>query len=270
MRILLSNDDGINAKGLRAIYTALIAAGHEVSVYAPATEQSATSSRLTLHDPLRLHTVQDGDFHGTAVSGTPVDCVLMGLSRMSTPDMVVSGINAGPNMGLDVIYSGTVAAALEGAIRGIPSLALSIAPASQNLPNHLADAAAHAAGLVTSLPWATLLGRVINVNYPACSLAEALTRGVQVCPLTVSAWQGSFDHRTDPRGRDYWWFNVGDARFRHAAHEAGTDTVLLETGHITLTPLHHDLTDRPLAASLSIGLAAAEAAQQARAKDIVS
>lgn len=253
MRILLSNDDGIHAVGLRALYAAFTKAGHEVHVFAPATEQSAASSRLTLHEPLRMHSVKDGSFRGTAIAGTPADCVILGLTLMPLPDMVLSGINAGPNIGTDVFYSGTVAAALEGALHDIPALAVSCA-LRPNTSEDLAEVAEHAETLAASLPWPQLLGRVMNLNYPSCPHAEALKRGVQVCPLSRTAWVGAFDKRTDTRGKDYWWFSVGEDRFAHASHETNSDTVLLGSGHITLTPLHHDLTDRALVDSLHKGL----------------
>lgn len=250
VRILLSNDDGINAVGLRALYAALINDGHTVDVFAPAVEQSAASSRLTIHDPLRIHPVNEGAFCGSAVTGTPADCVMLALYQIPAPDMVISGINAGPNIGIDVLYSGTVAAALEGALHGIPALALSRRLPRKDESDNLDEVAAHGASLVTSLPWAEMRGRVLNVNYPAGSVQDALRKGLRVCPLSPVAWKADFDRRTDTRGNDYYWFALGERRFGDASAEKDCDTGLLQQGYITATPLHHDFTDRTLAASL--------------------
>lgn len=246
MRILLSNDDGIHADGLRAMYTALCEAGHTVHVYAPATEQSAASSKLTLSTPLRITTVKDGDFVGKAVSGTPADCVQIALAVDDfLPDMVVSGINAGPNIGIDVFYSGTVAAALEGAMAGIPALALSRRMHGKDDPLAVAR---HAAGLLPLIPWDKTMGRVINVNYPIASPAES--KGLRVCPISPTHWKPGYDRRLDPRGRPYYWFSVGDNRFALPESERNSDVALLDEGFITLTPLHFDVTDAPLVKAL--------------------
>ena len=128
MRILLTNDDGIQAVGLRALYKALVAAGHEVHVVAPITEQSAVGHAITLSAPLRVKEFREENFFGLGVSGTPADCVKLAISTLlkEAPELVVSGINAGANVGVDIMYSGTVSAATEGALKGFPALAVSI------------------------------------------------------------------------------------------------------------------------------------------------
>lgn len=251
MHILLSNDDGIYSSGLRALYTALREAGHSVDVYAPAAEQSAASSKITIDAPLRILPISDGNFSGNAVTGTPADCVQMALSQGVTPDMVVSGINAGPNLGIDVFYSGTVAAALEGTLAGIPSLALSRNMRKDDDP---LDVARHAVSLLTTLPWAEIpADRLINVNYPDCSVAEA--KGVRACPLSPSQWKAAHEKRLDMRGRPYFWFNLGTQdRFHLPADEAETDVALLRDGYITVTPLRYEINDAELVARLALTL----------------
>lgn len=256
MRILLSNDDGIQASGLRAIYTALVAAGHTVDVFAPDAEQSAASSKLTINMPLRRHAVHDGAFSGTAITGTPADCVMLGLTLAPRPDMVIAGINSGVNIGIDVLYSGTVAAALEGALAGIPALALSRRMPLRGEDDNVQEVAAHAVKLAESLPMEQILNRVINVNYPSGPLAQAFVegRGLRVCGISPTPWTAAFDHRNDPRGRDYWWFAPDQDRFRNPPEETHSDVVLLTKGCITLTPLQYELTDQKLSAVLENSL----------------
>lgn len=252
MRILLSNDDGIQASGLRAVYAALVAAGHTVDVFAPDTEQSAASSKLSINAPLRRTEVQDGAFSGTAISGTPADCVMLGLTLAPRPDMVITGINAGVNIGIDVLYSGTVAAALEGALAGIPALALSRRMPGKGEDDNVQEVAVHAVRLAESLPVEQIRNRVINVNYPSGPISQALAegRGLRVCRISPTPWTAAFDHRKDPRGRDYWWFAPDHNRFKSPAEETDSDVVLIANGCITLTPLQYELTDRKLSADL--------------------
>ena len=202
MHIFLTNDDGINAPGLRALCAAFSAKGHRVTVVAPQTEQSGVSGSLHLHQPLRVHAVRDGNFSGLAVEGTPVDCVKLGLTTLldERPDLVVSGLNAGCNMGTDIYYSGTVGAAMEGALQGFPAIAFS-RPVPEVEPAE--RCARHAADLldlleVQSLPY----GHMLNVNYPRRPMAEV--RGIRVCRMTPLGWAGTYQRREDPSGRPYW------------------------------------------------------------------
>lgn len=171
MRILLSNDDGIHSPCLRALHDALCEAGHELDVVAPLTEQSGVGCSVTLHNPLRLYPVQEPGFSGTAVAGTPVDCVKLALTTLlpQPPDLVVVGINNGANKGVDVFYSGTVGAATEAALRGLPAVAFSRPRPELEPPQALAR---HAASLVDAVDWRCCAGKVLNVNYPRCRVAE--------------------------------------------------------------------------------------------------
>lgn len=239
MFIVLTNDDGIYAAGLRALYRALLQAGHEVQVIAPLGEQSAVGHSITLLNPLRCKSVEEVDFTGIAVSGTPTDCVKLGLTRLvrRQPDLVVSGMNAGANVGPDILYSGTVAAATEAAAMGVPSLAV-----SHDSSGHVDadDYAAYAVSLLTEIPWDRLPPkRVINLNLPACPFAEC--KGLSLCPQTDTAWNDWYDEREDPRGFTYWWID-GEIPLERVAE--GTDKYMVEHGWATITPLKFDFTDR--------------------------
>ena len=232
-RILLSNDDGIHAPGLRALAESLGATG-EVSILAPLTEQSATSHALTLHHPLRVKEMGPRTF---AVEGTPTDCVLLAVREFlpERPDLVVSGVNQGPNMGEDVIYSGTVAAAMEGAILGIPSMAVSLASWEVvNFGPAAAIARAVAEALLAAGPPPRFL---VNVNIPP--LPREAIRGVRVTRLGTRVYHDAIVKKMDPRGRAYYW--IGGAM---PSWEAGSDTdfAAVEAGYVSLTPLLLDIT----------------------------
>lgn len=238
MRILLTNDDGIRAVGVRAMHKALVKAGHEVVVAAPTTEQSAVGHAVTLSSPLRVKELVEVDFRGFAVSGTPVDCVKLALSRIMDvrPDFVVSGINAGANVGVDILYSGTVSAATEAALIGLPALAVSFDGFN---PVDLSGQADYAAGLIPKIPLAELPRQcVLNLNFPARAIAETLP--LVVCRHTRAAYEDFYDRRTDPRGRDYYWL---DGLIPPGRLSPDSDRALLTKGHITLTPLKFDFTD---------------------------
>ena len=173
MRILLTNDDGIQAIGIQAMHRALTDAGHAVQVVAPVTEQSAVGHAVTMSAPLRVREFADGQFRGYGVQGTPVDCVKLALATLlrETPDLVVSGINAGANVGVDILYSGTVAAATDAALMGFPALAVSYDGFN---PTDLSEQAAYAARLIPQLPWPDLPPQcVLNLNFPAVPLERA-------------------------------------------------------------------------------------------------
>src|SRR5471032_1358537 len=205
MRILLTNDDGIYAPGLRALRKELQTLG-EVVVVAPATEQSAAGHSVTLLTPLLINEVFDnGDFLGWAVEGRPADCVKLALQELlpERPDLIVSGLNAGSNAGINVIYSGTVAAAVEGAFYRVTSIATSLQytkaqpldfPAASKLARKVVEQ------IVAQRP---VVGSLFNVNIPA--LERGPVRGVRVVPQNVSPYVEHFDRRTDPRGRVYFW-----------------------------------------------------------------
>jgi 5'-nucleotidase len=239
MRILLTNDDGIQAAGLAAIHEALLEAGHNVHVVAPMTEQSAVGHALTVFLPLRVKEFRKDGLFGHGVYGTPTDCVKLALTRLvpERPELVVSGINAGHNVGPDIVYSGTVAAAAEAAQVGLPALALSM---DDYRLTDARDQARHAAGLVGRIDWKSLPARrVVNVNYPDLPIAR--TKGLRVCPQSKAVWKDRFDERKDPRGNFYWWLH---GEIPPETVDAGSDRDLLTQGYITLTPLRFDFTDR--------------------------
>lgn len=237
MDILLTNDDGIRAIGLRALYGALIRAGHAVHVAAPVTEQSAVGHSVTLFSPLRVKQVDEPGFSGLGISGTPSDCVKLALSTLldKRPDMIVSGINAGANVGVDVLYSGTVSAATEGALAGIPALAVSV---DDYHPVDLAAQADYVAGFLDHKFWSGYpRASVLNLNFPAGPMSGV--RGLRVCPQTSATYKDWYDERRDPRGNPYYWLQ-GAIPPEHVAPD--TDRALLSLGYITVTPLAFDLT----------------------------
>jgi 5'-nucleotidase len=246
MNILLTNDDGIWAPGLRAMYQALIDAGHKVTVVAPLTEQSAVGHAVTLSSPLRIKKVNDRSFLGFGVSGSPVDCVKIALGTVYNlqPDLLVSGINNGANVGVDILYSGTVAAATEAALVGIPALAVSV---DNFNPQDLTRQAEFVQEFIHSITWTSLPPRrVLNLNFPNLPMPEC--KGLRICPQTQAVYEDWYDERTDPRGRRYYWL-CGEILPQNL--EPDTDRTLLTKGYITLTPLTFDFTDYELMQELS-------------------
>ena len=239
MDVLLTNDDGIRAPGLRAMYAALLEAGHSVHVVAPMRQQSGVGHSLTVFDPLRAMEFEEPGFRGTGIYGTPTDCVKLALGRLlpRKPDMVISGINAGPNVGPDILYSGTVGAATEAAHEDLPSLAVSH---DDHLGNgDLLPQARHAVALAGRIDWSRLAPRrVINLNYPAGTLDEA--KGLRACPQTSAVWKNVYLERFDPRGAPYWWL---EGEIPAHTNNAGSDKDLLNRGYITVTPLCFEFTD---------------------------
>jgi 5'-nucleotidase len=230
VRVLLSNDDGVNAPGLAALAAAF--PEDEVWVVAPDREQSASSHAISLHRPLRIVQVGERRF---SVDGTPTDAVYLALNhvlRAHPPDLVLSGVNHGPNLGNDVLYSGTVAAAMEGALLGVSAIAVSLAARS---PHDFAPAAAFAAELARSV---AALRRprpiLLNVNVPAGPV-----KGFRFTRLGVRTYGNEVVEKQDPRGRSYFWIG-GDAS-HHDIPLSDCNTVLDE-GLVAVTPLHLDLT----------------------------
>ncbi len=239
MLIALTNDDGIHAPGLRAIYRVLKKAGHTVQVIAPLTEQSAVGHSITVLNPLRVKQIADDDFEGLAIGGTPTDCVKLGLNHLmpQKPDLLISGINSGGNVGPDILYSGTVAAATEAAHMGYPALAVSY---DSFKPTDMSGAAEFAVALLPKIPWSAIPARrVLNLNLPSRPLAEY--KGLKICPQTSVVWQDWHHRREDPRGGAYWWL---DGRIPMDQVEPGTDKYWLADGWATLTPLRFDFTDK--------------------------
>lgn len=238
MIIALSNDDGIQAHGLRALYDAVRNAGHTACVVAPVTEQSAVGHAITVRDPLRVKEFKEKDFEGLGIYGTPADCVKLGISELlpEEPDVVISGINAGANVGPDIMYSGTVAAAREAAAMGYPALAVS----HDSFKRHdLTEYAAFAVSVMERIPWQELPERrVMNLNLPSCPFSEC--KGLRVCPQTTAVWTDWYHKHLDPRGVPYWWL---DGQIAPDQVVPGTDRALLSEGWATLTPLVFNFTD---------------------------
>jgi 5'-nucleotidase len=230
--VLLSNDDGHASPGIRAMRAALVPVA-DVVVLAPETEQSASSHALSLHRPLRLRAVEENVF---ALDGTPADCVYVALHAGTRvlarrPDLVVSGINHGMNLGQDAFYSGTVAAAREGALRGIPAVASSAHPSAD-----LSAVARLTARIALELPKApSARAALLNLNVPPRWNGQ-----VRATRLGARIYEEIVDFRRDPRGREYLW--VGGPGVRHERDE-GSDTDAYDEGVASLTPLLLDLTD---------------------------
>jgi 5'-nucleotidase len=242
MRILVTNDDGYLAHGIQVLSDAARELG-EVRVVAPDREQSATSHSLTLHYPLRVRTVSDSV---QVVDGTPTDCVVVALGELlgDKPDFVLSGINHGPNLGDDVLYSGTVAAAMEATILGIPSVALSYTgqePTALTAWRDVIGKLLRRLLVREDFPPETLL----NINLPSCPPAELA--GVRVCTLGRRAYVGSLTRAKDPNGREYFWIGGGESRWWGGPE---VDFRAVHSGYIAITPLHLDLTNYKLLESI--------------------
>jgi 5'-nucleotidase len=249
MRILLTNDDGIYAPGLRALRPELQKLG-EVVVVAPAAEQSAVGHSVTLTTPLVVQEVLDETRQplGWAVEGRPADCVKLALRELleEPPDVLVSGLNAGSNAGINVLYSGTVAAAIEGSFFRCTSIACSL-EYTRLKPLDFARGAELARRVVEQIvarrPPA---GSLFNVNIPA--LERGPVRGVRVVPQNVAPYVEAFDRRIDPRGRVYFWTTPN---FGCPDPHPDTDVTALAEGYITVTPLQFDLTHAAMLRQMS-------------------
>lgn len=243
MRILLTNDDGIHAPGLKVLEEIARELSDDIWIIAPETDQSGVSHSLSLNDPLRLREIAPRHF---AVKGTPTDCVIMGvrhLMREHRPDLILSGVNRGQNVAEDVTYSGTIAAAMEGTILGVPSIALSQAY-GRGMPAGIPwdCARSHGAAAVRKVLEAGIpKGIVVNLNFPACDPSEVAGYGVGHQGQRDQALL-SIDARQDGRGNAYYW--VAFAREKSTIHP-GTDLDALAQNRIAVTPLRLDLTDRP-------------------------
>jgi 5'-nucleotidase len=237
MQILLTNDDGIYAPGLAALEKELRFLGN-VNVVAPATEQSGVGHSITFLSPLICKEIYDGERRrGWAVEGSPADCVKIGIFELcpQRPDLVISGINGGLNAGINVLYSGTVAAAIEGAFFGITSIAVSL---EYNEHAQFAKAARMARAVIEQLldqkgPSAQLY----NINLPTSAMEKPL--GVRVVPMGVQRYGEHYIKRTDPRGRTYYWATNEPPP---PAGETETDLTAIRAGYVTVTPLQFDMT----------------------------
>lgn len=238
MKILITNDDGIDSAGIAALKNALSEIG-EVTVVAPRHEQSAVGHGITMQIPLRVtEYYKDGIFFGYAVDGTPADCVKMGMRNIlkEKPDLVVSGINHGSNTAINIIYSGTVSGAREAAIMDVPSISISVT-------NHRVKDFDYAGEIAKMLAFKINehelpLGTMLNVNVP--DLPKEQIAGVLVTQQGKSRWDDIYEKRTDPYGQDYYWLTGTmtaddiDIKFDQAA---------IKRNYVAVTPIHFDLTD---------------------------
>jgi 5'-nucleotidase len=239
VQILLTNDDGIYAPGLAALEKVLQRLG-EVCVVAPATEQSGVAHSITFLSPLTCKEVFEGDRRrGWAVEGSPADCVKLGVFELcpQRPQLVVSGINGGHNAGINVLYSGTVAAAIEGAFFGITSIAVSL---EYDEHAQFEKAARIALDVIEQiLEKKGSDPQLYNVNIPTAAIDRATE--LRVVPMDVTQFGEHFVKRQDPRGRNYYWV-AGDVAPRSGNEES--DVTALHAGYVTLTPLQYDMTQR--------------------------
>ncbi len=253
-RILLTNDDGINAPGLKVLVRIARQLSDDVWIVAPEHEQSGAGHSLTLTDPLRMRRISRRKF---AVLGTPTDCVMMALTKVLVdrpPDLLLSGVNRGANMGEDVTYSGTIAAAMEGALLDIPSIALSQAMTDRKIL-HWPTAEQCAPDLIRRLVavgWPKDV--LMNVNFP--DVARSQVKGVEVVPQGRRDFTNlHIDERIDARERTYYWIGF---RAIQGAPDRDSDLGATEDGYIAVTPLHLDLTERRVLKALKGALSSHE------------
>lgn len=236
MRFLLVNDDGIHAPGMDTLIDSVQGRG-EVIVIAPHQERSGMSQAITVHQPLRLFEVN----RGYMLDGTPADCVKMGLQGLKLqPDLVLAGINSGANLGTDVLYSGTVAAALEAVMLGVPAVAFSLCGSDEFMPtaaHFVREVLFKRPGLVQRLDLIPK-GGILNINIPALPVDQI--KGVRITRQGVRHYEGVLEKRIDPRGGSYYWMGGRPASL--TSQELDVDVVAVEQGYVSVTPLQFDLT----------------------------
>jgi 5'-nucleotidase len=237
MRILLTNDDGIYAPGLFALYEAL-KSDYELTIVAPESEMSAVGHAITLTLPLRVQEVKrNGSFYGYAITGTPADCVKIAVQELldGPPDIIISGINPGANVGVNILYSGTVSAATEGAFLGVKSAAISLN--SRQHPD-FRFAAQFSKEIIRFMMESGLKdGTALNVNIPA--VPREKIAGVSFTEQGTSRFEERFERRSDPRGNVYYWLS-GETPIDEGSPD--TDGIALKENRITITPIHYNLT----------------------------
>lgn len=235
VKILVSNDDGVHSKGLHILAGCLRTLG-DVYIVAPDRERTAAGHSLTLHKPLRIDRIGE---RISSLNGTPTDCITLGVNNImgERPDLIVSGINKGGNLGDDITYSGTVSAAMEGTILGIPSFAISQVGDDDFQFNVAAEFALNLARLIIRHGLSN--GTFLNVNVP--NLPWEDIRGVRMTSLGKRIYdQNTIIEKVDPRGRKYYWIGSNSVRWED---KKGTDNIAIEEGMISITPIHLDLTD---------------------------
>jgi 5'-nucleotidase len=246
MKILLCNDDGIHAEGIWALHKHLVVQ-HAVVVVAPDRERTASSHAITLHAPIRVNTMSiNGRGRAYAVSGTPADCIKLALTEIleDKPDLVISGINPGANIGIDINYSGTLAAAREATFYGIPAMAVSIAGKS---PSFYEDVAGFIEKNIVNMVLEKGLpkGTLLNINVPDLPMEQL--RGVRFCRQHIGLMADSIEKRMDPRNRPYYWYGANQPI---ADQNPELDAVVLLKDYISITPIKCDMTDHQFFQSL--------------------
>lgn len=251
MRILITNDDGIRAPGIAALAEAL-SQDHDVYVYAPQDEKSGVGHSFTFLHPLRLYDVEKDHYYAAEITGTPVDCVKLGIYHMREtwdiePDCIVSGINRGANLGTDVLYSGTASAAMEACLLGYPALAVSCCGRQE--PLHYETAARYAnkvieQDLIFSLPALTMM----NLNVPDIDIHAV--KGIRVCRLGVCNYSSDYKKRIDPRGNAYYWLDDTI----NPTMDAESDIYWMDQAYATITPVSSNMTDDASLDALKIAL----------------
>jgi 5'-nucleotidase len=234
----VTNDDGIDSPGIYALAQSLKEIG-EVTVIAPQKEQSAVGHAITMQIPLRVtKSFKDGEFFGHAISGTPADCVKIGIRNImtKTPDLVVSGINNGSNTAINIIYSGTVSAAREASIMDVPSMAVSVT-------NHTVTDFRFAAKIAKLLAKEFAnkeipLGTLLNINIP--DVPENKIAGILLTKQGKSKWDEVYEHRVDPQGGDYYWLK---GNLMEVDKALDTDQIAIKNNYVSVSPIHFDLTD---------------------------
>lgn len=246
MRILLTNDDGINAPGIKALWQKLNSIG-DVFVAAPSVEQSAMSQAITVHNPIRVdsYPIDAENVIGWSVGGTPTDCVKLALETLLTekPDIVISGVNSGANLGSDVLYSGTVSAAIEGALHNIPSIAISLD--KRRNADFLFSANFSVKLIKKMLEEKVPSNTLLNVNIPRS--ANENTAKIVITKLGVREYTNSFNKRQDPSGRSYYWMG---GQIVDSENREDTDVFAVKNGKVSITPIHFDLTNYQLIRTL--------------------
>ncbi len=247
MKILISNDDGIGANGIRVL-TSVLGKSHEVYVIAPDRERSAAGHSLTLHTPLRveeLETPIKGARKTWVTTGTPGDCIKIGISAILSenekPDIVISGINHGPNLGADILYSGTVSCAMEGAMLGIPSIAVSLASMNAEYEDFKFGATFICSLLNRLDKFEFPTKSILNVNIP--SLPQEDISGVAITELGQRMFSDDYEKRIDPRGKTYYWM-AGE--IINEPVDAPTDIAAIRNNKISITPVTYEMTKKEI------------------------
>lgn len=255
IKLLITNDDGIHAEGIQLLSKVLFESGRfDLKIVAPDHERSAVGHAITMHRPLRVeqaHFLYNPELSGQSVNGTPSDCVKLAVEALleERPEMLISGINRGSNLGTDVLYSGTVSAAVEGVILGLPAVAVSLTGGYGS--EDFIRAAEFIRDLIPHLlPGRIPRGTLLNINIPP--VGGSACGGVRVTRLGTRRYRNSFDRRTDPRGMIYYWL-AGE--LVEGAEKGDSDVQAIRDGYISITPVHFNLTHEALIPELEALLA---------------